>query len=475
MNTIHQGPALLPAGRTFFGHPLGLGPLSFAGSFERFAYYGMQSLLVLYMTHWLLQPDHVGQVWGLAALERLLGNGDMHQSPQKLASYIFGFYAGLAYLTPIIGGAIADRWVGKTRAVVAGAVMMTIGHILMAFDRTFLLALLFLLLGLGAFRSNHAGQIGALYRAGDERRSDGFQLYMFGVQIAGILAPLVCGSLGQDVAWRWGFTAAGVGMTIGLIIYVAGLGTIPVNSPARAGNQPVQLTKHDVRNIAILILLLPVLTITQIGNQQTFNAYLIWGEANYDLMLFGHMLPITWLLSFGAVISTVVMGLSVAFWRAWGRRRPEPSELAKLTIGAAFSALAPLALAIATKNAGAPHQVALGWALAFHILNNIGFAHSLPVALALYSRMAPRGTCGTMIALCYLHLFAANLLVGWLGAMYEPSSAVSFWLLHSGLIAGAAIVLLGVWLVLGGQFAAGPQKLTDRATTIRDSLEAIAE
>ena len=192
-------------------------------------------------------------------------------------------------------------------------------------------------------------------------------------------------------------------------------------------------------------------------------------------MLFGHMLPITWLLSFGAVISTVVMGLSVAFWRAWGRRRPEPSELAKLTIGAAFSALAPLALAIATKNAGAPHQVALGWALAFHIINNIGFAHSLPVALALYSRMAPRGTCGTMIALCYLHLFAANLLVGWLGAMYEPSSAVSFWLLHSGLIAGAAIVLLGVWLVLGGQFAAGPQKLTDRATTIRDSLEAIAE
>jgi len=107
MNTIHQGPALLPAGRTFFGHPLGLGPLSFAGSFERFAYYGMQSLLVLYMTHWLLQPDHVGQVWGLAALERLLGNGDMHQSPQKLASYIFGLYAGLAYLTSAARSRIA--------------------------------------------------------------------------------------------------------------------------------------------------------------------------------------------------------------------------------------------------------------------------------------------------------------------------------------------------------------------------------
>jgi POT family proton-dependent oligopeptide transporter len=117
----------------------------------------------------------------------------------------------------------------------------------------------------------------------------------------------------------------------------------------------------------------------------------------------------------------------------------------------------------------------LGWALAFHVLNNIGFAHSLPVALSLYSRMAPRGTCGTMIALCYLHLFAANLLVGWLGAMYEPTLAVSFWLLHSGIIAAGAIVLFGVWLVLGSRFAAEPQKLTERATNIRASFTAIAE
>lgn len=475
MITITQSPASSPDNRTFFGHPAGLGPLSFAGSFERFAYYGMQALLVLYMTHWLLQPDHIDQVWGLRALESALGNGDMHQSPQKLASHIFGLYAGLAYLTPIIGGAVADRWVGKTRAVIAGAIMMTIGHVLMAFDRTFLLALLFLLLGLGAFRSNHAGQIGALYPAGDERRSDGFQLYMFGVQIAGILAPLVCGSLGQDVAWRWGFTAAGVGMTIGLIIYLAGLGSIPVNSPARAGNQPVQLTRQDVRNIAILILLLPVLTLTQIGNQQTFNAYLIWGETNYNLTLFGHALPITWLLSFGAVISTIVMGLSVAFWRAWGRRWAEPSELAKLTIGAAFSALAPLVLAVATRQSHGPHSVGLGWALAFHFLNNVGFAHGLPVALALYSRMAPRGTCGTMIALCYLHLFAANLLVGWLGGMYDPASAVSFWMVHAGLIAVAAIVLLGAWLGLSRSFADKEQNRAERAINIRESFSAIAE
>lgn len=475
MTSNEMAPVIGRADRAFMGHPSALRTLALAGSFERFAYYGMQALLVLYMTHSLLQPEQAGSVWGLRTLEHLLGEADVNQPPQKLASHIFGIYAGLAYLTPIIGGALADRWIGKTRVVVAGATMMTAGHLLMAFNQTFLLALLALLVGLGAFRSNHAAQIGALYATSDERRADGFQIYMLGVQIAGILAPLVCGTLGEDVEWRWGFTAAGIGMAIGLVVYGAGLPLIPASPPIRAETRPDPLTVAERRNIVMLVLLLPVLAMTQVGNQQTFNAYLIWGEANYDLKLFGYPLPITWLLSFGAVVSTVVMGFSVAFWRAWSRARPEPSELAKLVVGAFFAGLAPVVLAAASYRAVGPHQVSLGWALAFHVLNTIGFAHSLPVALALYSRLAPRGTCGTMIALCYLHLFVANLLVGWLGGMYQPMSATAFWLLHAGMIGAAAVLLFAVWLVVGNRSIAGSRSNVQLSANIQVSFTAIAE
>jgi proton-dependent oligopeptide transporter, POT family len=441
----------------FFGHPTGLGPLAISGAFERFAYYGMQSLLVLYMTHWLLQPGHIEHAWGMGAVRQVLGGGQP-VAPRVLASYLFGIYSGLAYLTPILGGAVADRWTGKTGAVIAGASLMAVGHLLMAFEATFLPALACLLVGLGGLRSNLAGQIGALYPPGDLRRSDGFQIYMFGVQVAGVIAPLVCGSLGQGVAWRWGFLAASLGMTLGLLVYLLGLKSIPTVPAVKIERAQTALSRHDIKAILFLAALLPLLTLSELGNQQTFNTYIIWGEANYQLAFGGWTMPITWLLSFGGAISTVVMALSVAFWRVWARRRPEPSEFAKLTLGACASTLAPLVLALASQQTTGGHKVSLLWALAFHVLNNIGFAHGLPVALSLFSRLSPRGMCGTMIALCYLHLFAANLVVGWLGGIYQPTQATAFWLAHAGLIGLAAVGLAIAWLTLARDFTPGRER-----------------
>ncbi|HXZ67011.1 MAG TPA: MFS transporter, partial [Alphaproteobacteria bacterium] len=173
--------------RAFFGHPAGLGWLSASEFWERFSYYGMQTLLVLYMIdpkNGLLLPDHVKHVFGFVPFRHLLESVYGPLQPQPLASIIFGLYAGIVYLTPLAGGLLADRVIGRTKAVTIGASLMAVGHFLMAFDQSFLLALLCLLIGVGCFKGNIASQVGDLYAQDDPRRADAFQIYTLGIQLA---------------------------------------------------------------------------------------------------------------------------------------------------------------------------------------------------------------------------------------------------------------------------------------------------
>ncbi len=438
----------------FIGHPSGLGWLSFCEFWERFSYYGMQALLVLYMTNSLLHPGHIEHVVGFgpfrSAVESIYGAG---LSPQALASAIFGLYAGFVYLTPIGGGFIADRFLGRTRTVALGASLMALGHFLMAFEASFLLALLCLLIGVGCFKGNIATQVGDLYGPGDERRADAFQIFLFVVQVAVIASPFVCGTLGQVYGWHYGFGAAGVGMVIGLVIYLMGRSHFPVEQPIRrdvATPARPPLTGADWLKIAVLIGILPVLAVAMVGNQEIFNAYLVWGQANYQLVFFGKTMPITWILSFGSIISAGTIAVSVGFWRWFGTRWTEPDEITKVTVGVMLGSTAPLLLAAASTIIAATHvKVGLGWAIAFEVVNDLGFANVFPVAIALYSRAAPKGLTGLMVGCFYLHLFMGNLFVGWVGGLLEKMPATSFWLLHTGLMVGAAAILLAVRLVAG--------------------------
>ena len=155
---------------------------------------------------------------------------------QALSSHIFGAYTALVYMTPILGGILADRWLGKTRTITIGALLMTAGHFMMAFEVSFLLALLLLVLGVGCLKGNLASQVGALYGPGDNRTADAFQIYYLGISFGAFFAPLVCSSLADNVAWHWGFGAAGVGMLIGLIVYRMGRRHLPPDL-ARDGAQ----------------------------------------------------------------------------------------------------------------------------------------------------------------------------------------------------------------------------------------------
>src|SRR5206468_880431 len=411
------------ADRSFIGHPRGLGYIAFAEAWERFSYYGMQALLVLYMVNRLLHPGHIEHIFRFGPFRHLIESIRGPLSVQALASAIFGLYTGLVYLTPIGGGLIADRVLGRTRTITIGALLMAAGHFLMAFDFSFLLALLCLVTGVGCFKGNLASQVGALYPTGDNRRADAFQIYYLFINGGVIISPLIAGTLGEVYGWHWGFGAAGVGMLIGLTIYLSGRKWLPPDSAivekSESAPKP-RLTHRERMAVVALLLLLPVLTMAIIGNQQIFNAYLVWAERNANLIFFGKKMPTTWLITLDSIVSVSFLAGSVVFWRLWSKKFPEPPEITKIGIGSLVAVTGFISLAIgAAIAASSGGKVSIGWLITFHVLNSIGFANVFPVSLALYARVAPAALSATIIGIFYLHLFAANNLVGWIGGLLE--------------------------------------------------------
>src|SRR6476469_697539 len=239
--------------RAFLGHPKGLGYLGFTEACERFSYYSMQALLV---------PGRMEKVIGLDWLQAHVYHG---LAGQPLASAIFGTYTSLVYLTPIFGGIIADRWLGRHAMLVAGGVLMAIGHFLMAIEPAFIFALLALLLGVGAFKGNIASQVGALYDQNDLRRAMAFQIFYIFINVSVIIAPLVSGTLGQKVGWHYGFGCAGVVMVLGLIIYLAGRRYLPAEQPRGPSAEPKHhdpMTRGDWICLLYLVILIPVIAVS---------------------------------------------------------------------------------------------------------------------------------------------------------------------------------------------------------------------
>lgn len=426
------------ADRAFLGHPKGLGYLSAVEWCERFSYYSMQNLLVLYMVNYLL-PQRFSEVVGLGWLQQARYDG---AEGQVLASAIFGDYSSLVYLTPILGGLVADRWFGRRATLIAGGIVMSLGHFLMAFEGAFLFALVTLIVGVGLFKGNIASQVGALYKDGDLRRAMAFQIFYIAVNLSVIVAPFISGTLGEKVGWHYGFGTAGIVMVIGVMIYFKAGPWLPAdNRPDRAAGKAVHnpMTADDWKRVIAVIVLVPVMAISLLTNQQIFNAYVVWGDQHFDLTAFGFRLPTTWLLALDAATSFGMLVAVAAFW-SWRAKRAgtEPDELGKMIIGSFFTISGGLCLVIAAATQG-DGKIGLFWPFMFHLVNAIGFAHILPVALALFTRLAPQQINATVIGIYYLSFFMANQIVGRMGGWYSTMDTVQFWLLH---VASAAVGLL---------------------------------
>lgn len=435
--------------RRFLGHPVGLGYLAFTEAWERFSFYGMQTLLVLYMTKHLLLPGQVENVILFDQLSQLFGG----ITGQALASAIFGSYAAGVYLTPILGGLLADRVLGKRRTVMLGAITMTLGHFLMAFESSFLFALLCLILGSGMFKGNIASQVGALYKPEDLRRADAFQIFYLGISAGVIASPLIVGTLGEVYGWHYGFGAAGVGMLIGLGIYLAGQKHLPKDhfAPRESVDKPKmpKLSSADWAAAGALMVLIPVLAVAIIPNNQIFNAYMVWGDQQFDLVFFGTKLPTTWLVTLDAIVAVAFLALVALFYRWFGKHWQEPDEISKIIIGSVFSVGGMLCLYMAAATQVPGEKIGLVWPVAFHIVNSIAFAHMLPVSLALFARLAPKAINSTVLGLYFFVFFFGNSLVGWVGGFYESMPTTSFWLLHLGFAAVTGVLFVVFKLVMG--------------------------
>jgi POT family proton-dependent oligopeptide transporter len=438
--------------RAFLGHPKGLGYLSVVEGCERFSYYSMQTLLVLYMVKYLLLPEHAAGVTGLSWLREMRYGG---LDGQPLASAIFGDYTGLVYLTPILGGIIADRWLGRRTTVILGGIAMALGHFLMAFEGSFLFALLALIVGVGLFKGNIASQVGALYSQSDLRRAMAFQIFYIAINVSVIAAPLISGTLGEKVGWHWGFGAAGVVMVIGLLIYLSGQKWLPAdNRPVRgaAKAQREKLDREGWLRLIALLALIPALAVSLLTNQEIFNAYLVWADEHFQLTFFGVTLPTSYMITLDAALSFSMLVVVAAFWKWVGTRGKEPDELGKMIIGSVFSMAGGLCLFMAAATQGSG-KIGLLWPVMFHLLNSIAFAHILPVSLALFSKVAPRALNATVIGLYYLAFFAANKIVGTIGGWYSTMPTTTFWLLHVACAATGLVAFVVFKLVVGKRLA----------------------
>lgn len=424
------------------GHPRGLLFLAATEFWDRVSFHGMQALLVLYMVERLLLPGHVEHVVGFGAFRAALESLTGPLSVEALAFQIFGLYIGLVYLTPLLGGVLGDRVLGRHRAVTLGALLMTAGHFCMAFEPSFLPAMLLLTLGAGCLRGNLVTQLGNLYQPDDRRRADAFQLYAAAVNTGAFLAPLICGALGKYYGWHYGFGFAGFGMLAGLVVYLAGRRHLPPDTLRTTARVRVRLTASERRTVVVLAMLLPVLAGFWVAQSQVWNVYNIWARDYVDLQIAGWTMPVPWLQSIDGLSPLVSMPLVVFWWRRQARRGREPDDILKLVQGCFLFAFATVWLAAGNVTFGDGTRVPLLWALVFHLVSNLGWLYLTPTVQALFVRVAPASVSALMLGVYYLSIFCGTVVSGRLGVLYERIEPQAFWLLHAAIVAGSGLLIL---------------------------------
>ncbi len=439
--------------RSFFGHPKGLFFLAFTEAWERFSFYGMTALLVLYLVNQLLLPGHVENIVGFAGFRNALESVTGPLSNLALASMIFGLYSGFVYFTPVFGGLVADRWIGQRNAVVIGALSMSGGHLAMAFDQTFLLALLLLVVGSGLLKGNISAQVGALYPQDDDaRRTRGFAIFSMAINFGAVCGPLLCGLLAQLYGWHYGFGIAALFMLAGLSTYLYGYRHLPAKV-ARRRQTDERLSAADWRVIGALFAVMIITIFQSTSYFQLYNVFKIWIQEHVDLSVGEFTIPVPWFQSIDALASVLAVPVLFAIWRFQASRRGEPGELAKIGIGAWLAAGSQLILVAAILLSGDElvHPI---WPTICAGGMGVAFLYYWPTTLALVSRAAPAKINATMMGITFLSFFVANNLVGWIGGFYEKLNPAQFWLLHAAIAAGGgvSIKLFGNSLgrVLGG-------------------------
>ncbi|MEO6865893.1 MAG: peptide MFS transporter [Gemmatimonadaceae bacterium] len=455
----------------FFGHPRGLSTLFFMEMWERFSYYGIRPLLVLFMTAALMS--------GGFGFDR------------TVASSIVGIYAACVYLASLPGGWIADRWLGLQRSIWWGGVLIACGHIAIALSTifahtAFFVGLVLIVLGTGLLKPNVSATVGDLYPEGGARRDAGFSIFYMGINTGALIAPLITGYLGERVGWHWGFGAAGLGMIIGIITYSArakatlgpigaassaspaeqrkvrlisfaslvviaalvllvSLGVIHINPVLLAQRMSVvmlalavvyfaylfffaHLTIDEKKRVAVIVVLFVFATIFWAAFEQAPTSLNLFARDFTDRMVFGWEVPTLWLQSAESFFVILLAPVFAWIWVALARRKLELSSPAKFAFGLAFAGVGFLAMVAASNRviagaaSGGTMRVSMWWLTMSYMFQAFGELSLSPVGLSSMTKLAPRRFVGQMMGVWFLADALGNLIAGLVGGHVNPDN-----------------------------------------------------
>lgn len=435
--------------KSLFGHPRGLTVLFGTEMWERFSYYGMRALLVLYLTKYLLLPGHVEHVLFYPQVKAFYEMLAGPLTPQPLSSLIYGTYTGLIYATPLLGGWVADNLLGQRKTAMIGILMMALGHFMMASEAMLFPALTLLIFGGGFFKTNTSAQVGMLYASGDARRDRAYSVFYVGVNLGAFIAPLVCGTLGEDMGWHYGFGAAGVGMLIALAVYGWGWRHLPpegLRQKKTAVRAP--LTATEWKSVTALIVLVIPLMLWWACYEQQGNIIALFADSATDRRLIPGLvnwqIPVTWFQSFNPFIIFAFTPLVVALWGRQARGGKEPNAMSKIAYGCVMLALAYVLIAAASWHGGGG-KISWLWLLGYFVIITTGELYLSPISMSLYSRVAPLRIVSIMMAVNFLPNFlGGGLMQGWLGTYWEDMSHPAFFLMIAAIGLASAIM---IWLM----------------------------
>ncbi len=474
---------------TFFGHPIGLRTLFLTEMWERMSYYGMRALLVLYMT---------GAVTGF--------NPGLGWS-QVESQAIYGIYSGMVYFMVVPGGWIADNILGHQKAVLIGALIIALGHFTLAIpiEQTFFLGLIFVVLGTGLLKGNISTIVGQLYDGQDDRRDSGYTIFYMSINIGSTLGFLICSYLGEKIGWHWGFGAAGIGMTFGVIQYIkhrhllgdagmhpnempdekrkkftnylkvslvamflvigAGLFGFIVIDPRFFAEQFAYfltivaglyfiylflfagLNASERKNLILLFLLFIGAAAFWSGFDQSAGSLNIFARDYTDLSVAGYKIPVGWLQFANPIIVVLFAPIFAGIWAQLARKNLDPSLPFKFAIGLLFMALSFFIMIIAVNLAIESSPVGMQWLLLTYLFQTWGELALSPIGLSAFSRYGPKRYMGQMFGLWFLASAIGGVLAGLLGGEaldggLETISPVFEFMIQYYLVIAAALIAL---------------------------------
>ncbi|OLC04861.1 MAG: hypothetical protein AUH78_10585 [Gemmatimonadetes bacterium 13_1_40CM_4_69_8] len=414
----------------WFGHPRGLSTLFFTEMWERFSYYGMRGFLILYMV-------------------KALGFTDQH------AGAVYGNYVSSVWLAAILGGVVADRWLGQYRSVLVGGAIIALGHFTLAFHPLpfFYAGLSLIVIGTGLLKPNASTLVGSLYEQEDERRDAGFSIFYMGINLGALFGPIVAGKIAEGIDWHLGFACAGVGMTLGLIQYVAGRSRLQpaldrlaarpkpaTESPGLApGVSQGGFTAEDWKRMAAVVVFFLFASLFWGAYEQAGSTLTLFADRYVRLELLSLKLYASWFVS---VQAAFVILLSPVFAWLWVRLGPrQPSSPAKFALALMFVGLAFVLLMPAGAAAQGGVKVSPLWLVGAYFIEELGEVCLYPVGLSVVTKLAPARIVGLMMGVFFLSNALGNKLAGWSAGFISTTPLPTLFGATAAVTLGAALVM----------------------------------